>query len=172
MIAWIDRLLVRWAEAYRLGGCDLAGLGYPSGSAQVVVMAPSRARRRGNDRKRAAVLRAGLSGGVTAHGVATRPGKGVSKVVMPADVQRLDQVICAELGADWRRLLEVVYVDDYHSADEKAGSLKISVRTMWRRLDVVHERLERLLRPAAPLSVDAELAALEDKLSRCKVANS
>ena len=172
MIAWIDRLLVRWAEAYRLGGCDLAGLGYPSGSAQVVVMEPSRARRRGNDRKRAAVLRAGLSGGVTAHGVATRPGKGVSKVVMPADVQRLDQVICADLGADWRRLLEVVYVDNYHSPEEKAGLLGVSLATMYRRLDVVHERLERLLRPSAELSVDAELAALEDKLSRCKVANS
>jgi len=161
MIAWIDRLLGQWAECVRLGDTDLAGLGYPSGSGPVAVAELSRARRSGADKRTAVVLRAGLSAGATAHGVATRASRVANRAPMRGDIERLDRFMSAQLSEADKRLLEVFYVDVFHTAAEKAGVLGFAVCVMYRRLDELHLVIDRYFRPNAVLREDARLNALE-----------
>lgn len=170
MIAWVDRLLCSWAESARLGGADLAGLGYPSGSGHVVVAELSRARRSGLDKRTASVLRAGLSGGVTAHGVASRPSKVVNRAPMRGDVDKLDRFILTRLSDADRRLLDVFYVDNFHTVAEKAGVLGCAQSVMYDRVNALHVSIERFFRPAAHLRDEAALSAAQ--LSRLVAALS
>lgn len=167
MIDWVERVLVRWADQCRLSSPDLAGLGYPRGASSIVLAEPSRAKRRvdKNNPRPAGVLRAGLSGGVMAHGVATRSSGGCRAGTMPADLERLDRFVIAELGSDEQRLLEVRYVDNFHTVAEKAGVLGVSVSTMYKRLDALHVRIDNWFRPGAAArvkaaAVDREIASL------------
>ena len=161
MITWVDRLLVRWAECVRLGDSDLAGLGYPSGSGPVVVAELSRARRSGADKRSAVVLRAGLSAGVTAHGVATRASRVANRAPMRGDVEKLDRYISAQLSEADKRLLEVFYVDVFHTAEEKAGELACAVCVMYRRVDGLHSVIDRFFRPSAALREESSLNAAQ-----------
>lgn len=161
MIAWVDRLLVSWAECVRLGGGDLAGLGYPSGSGPAVVAELSRVRRSGADKRTAAVLRAGLSAGATAHGVATRSSRVANRAPMRGDVDKLDRFVAGHLDDAERRLLEVFYVDDFHTRAEKAGMLGCAVCVMYRRVDGLHLAIDRYFRPNAVLREEARLNAVE-----------
>lgn len=170
MIAWVDRLLVRWAECVRLGDSDLAGLGYPSGSGPVAVAELSRARRSGADKRSAVVLRAGLSAGVSAHGVATRASRVANRAPMRGDVEKLDRYISAQLSDADKRLLEVFYVDVFHTAEEKGGILGCSRSGLFARVGELHEVIDRFFRPTAAAYDDAALNAAQ--LERLLVALS
>ncbi|POP53079.1 hypothetical protein [Zhongshania marina] len=161
MIAWVGRLLDSWAECVRLGESDVAGIGYPSGSGPVVVAELSRARRSGADKRTAAVLRAGLSAGVTAHAVASRPSRVVNRAPMLGDVERLDRFISAELSEAERTLLEVFYVDVFHTADEKAGRLGCSRSGMFAKISELHVVIDRFFRPSAAVRDEAALSSAE-----------
>jgi hypothetical protein len=161
MIAWVGRLLDAWAECVRLGESDVAGIGYPSGSGPAVVAELSRARRSGADKRTAAVLRAGLSAGVTAHAVASRPSRVVNRAPMLGDVERLDRFISAELSEADRTLLEVFYVDVFHSADEKAGALGCSRSGMFAKVADLHVVIDRYFRPAAAVRDEAALSSMQ-----------
>lgn len=161
MIAWVGRLLNAWAECVRLGESDVAGIGYPSGSGPAVVAELSRARRSGADKRTAAVLRAGLSAGVTAHAVASRPSRVFNRAPMLGDVERLDRFISAELSEADRTLLEVFYVDVFHSADEKAGLLGCAQCVMYRRVNELHVMIDKYFRPAAAVRDEAALSSME-----------
>jgi hypothetical protein len=161
MIAWVGRLLDSWAECVRLGESDIAGIGYPSGSGPAVVAELSRARRSGADKRTAVVLRASLSGGVTAHAVASRPSKVVNKAPMLGDVERLDRFISAELSECDRRVLDVFYVDVFHTAEEKAGALGCAQCVMYRRVNELHVVIDRYFRPAAAVREEAALSSAE-----------
>lgn len=170
MIAWVDRLLVSWADCVRLGGSDLAGLGYPSGSGPVAVAELTKVRRSGADKRTASVLRAGLSAGVSAHGVATRASRVANRAPMRGDVEKLDRFISVELSDADRRLLEVFYVDVFHTAEEKAGSLKCSRSGMFARVGELHLMIDKFFRPMAAVRDEAALSAVE--LDRLMVALS
>ena len=161
MIAWVGRLLVSWAECVRLGESDVAGIGYPSGSGPAVVAELSRARRSGADKRTAAVLRAGLSAGVTAHAVASRPSRVVNRAPMIGDVEKLDRFISAELSDADRQLLEVFYVDVFHSADEKAGVLGCAQCVMYRRMNELHVMIDKYFRPTAAVRDEAALSSAQ-----------
>jgi hypothetical protein len=164
MIAWVDRLLESWAECVRLGESDIAGIGYPSGSGPPVVVELSKARRSGADKRTAAVLRASLSGGLTAHAVASRPSKVVNKAPMLGDIETLDRFISAEFKNADRRLLDVFYVDIFHTANEKAGALGCARAVMYRRVSELHVLIDRFFRPSAAVREQAALSS--DQLSR------
>ena len=165
MIKWIDRLLVSWAEHQRVGA---GGFGFASvgGMQSLALSNPSRVRRRLSRQERRAleIRQAGLSGGCTAHAVATRRQGGAPSVVMRGDVERVDRFITSSLSRRAQRVLFMFYVEQTLTMCERLTRLEMSESRMYELLDEVHIEIDRHLRPAA--HAEREMDRLSEQVER------